>query len=217
MTGLHRRRLLSVAASGLSAWWLTSCRTGPAPSLAPYRAEEFGRAQGSGFAEETAWLALLASLENLAVSAYDLALERFEALAADGEAIAPVAVEAVTAWQDHHRTHAQTWNELLAARDLPTVDGRNLTYKSSLDVTFRLTAADRGVVGSAAVLELVLGATCLDALNVLPTGPVFDAVAAVAPVELAHSAVLSQLAGAEPTPAVFASRLPARRVTDILG
>lgn len=208
--GLSRRRILALAGAGVASWWAGACRPGPELVLNPFRAEELGGEAGV--------LALLASLDNLAISAYDLARERLAELREEeDEQISPAILEAVAANQEHHRTHADTWNALLVELGLEPITERNLTYKASLDIFVRLAISDRGMAGTVMGLEQVLGATGLVLLGDLDPGPVFDAVAAIAPVEMAHSSVIGQLAGSEPVPDTFVATLPARPLTDILG
>lgn len=207
--GLSRRHILALAGAGVASWWASACRPGPELVLSPFRAEELGGEAGV--------LALLASLDNLATSSYDLARDRLAELREEGDEISPAILEAMVVNQDHHREHADTWNGLLADLGLRPVTERNLTYKASLDIFIRLAIADRGMAGTVMGLEQVLGATGLVLLGDLDPGPAFDALSSIAPVEMAHSSVIGQLAGSEPVPDTFVATLPARPLTDILG
>lgn len=188
---------------------LTSCtkhRTGPAPSAA-----------GTAASGDLAMVSLAASLENLAVGTYQVAM----AGAGSGRfgPIPPAFSSFLATAQRQHRDHAASWNAGLTGVGKRAVAGVDLTLKGvELDAALGRVKNATDLAKFALFLENVMAATYLDALQErLQSAAAIKIAATIQPVEMQHAAVLQFMIGDYPVPDSFAGSAGARPVSDQIG
>jgi hypothetical protein len=144
-------------------------------------------------------VALAAALENLAVAAYNGALQ----LAGQhklGKVPPAVATFATTALAQH-KDHAAAWNGVLAQARLPKITGTPLTIAKTEVAKLQSAKSVADVAALALSLEDAAAQTYTFATsNVTDPGGIMTA-ATIQPVEAMHAAILSFVLGKYPVPA----------------
>lgn len=146
-------------------------------------------------------VALAAALENLAVSAYGLALKK--AGAGELGVVPPAVAEFVVAAQKQHADHSGAWNAVLSKSGKPTITDAPLSITQ--DQVAMLNAAKS--VGDAAKVALALEGAAAETYtfataNVGDAGGIMVA-ATIQPVEAQHAAILNFVLGQYPVPVSF--------------
>jgi hypothetical protein len=174
-------------------------------------------AGGTGLTGDLAIAGLAASLENLAVTTYQTALDAATA-GKLGTVPAAVATFAMTA-QAQHKDHAAAWNSILTGAGKPAVTG--------VDTTVKTAVVDPGLAGVkdvvslgkfALALENVAAATYLNGIqNAIQDPSAIKIAATIQPVEMQHAAILNFVLGNYPVPDSFAKTEGARPPSDQIG
>lgn len=164
---------------------------------------------------DLAVVALLASMENLAIALYETTRE----LVAEGDLDplpAPVAAYLDVA-QAQHEEHARAWNGILTGSGRQAVTGVNLTLKTTLEP---MVGNARDYVGMATAfleVESVTAATYLAGIQATENNATLKIAASIHPVELQHVTFLHLVLDREPLPGGFATADGARSTTDTIG
>lgn len=156
---------------------------------------------GSPYTGDLKVVALAAALENLAVTAYQGALDMAQANKL-GKVPPAVATFVQTAMKQH-KDHSQAWNGVLSKAGLPTITDAPLTITQ--DQVNMLHAAES--VPDVAKLALNLENAAAEtytfaAANVTDVGGIMTA-ATIQPVETMHAAILNFVLGQYPVPISF--------------
>jgi len=192
-----RRTFFLGAAGAVTLGTVTACSTS-ATTTSP---STVARADANTYTGDLKVVALAAALENLAVSAYGLALKK--AGAGELGAVPPAVAEFVTAAQKQHADHAIGWNSVLTKAGKPPVLDAPLTITA--DQVAMLMAAKS--VADAAKIALGLEDAAAQTYT-FATANVDDAggitvAATIQPVEAQHAAILNFVLGQYPVPVSF--------------
>lgn len=158
--------------------------------------------------------ALLVSLENLLVYAYQDGLNRKDRLGPYSPAVQAVIEDA----QRQHKEHAVAWNSILSGAGKPGITGNDLTVKAAMIDPQLFRAKD-----AAAFLSVCHDLENLTAVTYLATMGAFENVAAlkvaasIQPVENQHVAALQFLLGRNLATDAFAHPDGARTPNDAIG
>jgi hypothetical protein len=157
--------------------------------------------------------ALAASIENLAVTTYQVGI-----IAAETGRLGPVP-PAVASFartvQRHHADHAAAWNEVLTNGGRVTVDGVDETAnREVVDPRLGQLSDVPGLARLALTLENVAAATYLRSIANLENTGARKVAASIQPVEMQHAAILNFLLGQYPVPDSFAKEDGARPLSD---
>jgi hypothetical protein len=209
-TALDRRELL-LAAGGLAGTGLLAGCSGddePRPVDAPLVTNP-DRLEG-----DLAVAALLVSLENLLVVAYQEGLDNEERIGP----IPPASMAYVETALQQHKEHSVAWNSILTGAGKPAITGVNLTVKSA--TADPVLARMRDTVAFLAMcqdLETVTAGTYLAALGSIANNAVLKVAASIHPVENAHVTSLAFLLARGPFPEGFGRTDGARPTSDSIG
>lgn len=142
--------------------------------------------------------ALGASLENLAVYAYDEGLKA--AQLTKGAASSPPGLPLlVQTARDHHAQHAARWNQLLASARLPPVTNPDPAVAPAVNAMLAGISDWLGLAQLALYLESTLAQTYQAAVGTLGPVPAAAEIAAtIQPVEMEHAAILYLVMGRYP-------------------
>jgi hypothetical protein len=143
-------------------------------------------------------VALATALENLTVTAYDVALRRVTDRALGP--VPPAIAMFLQGARQQHADHAAVWNSALTRRGLPPVTDTPLAIAGQIVTEAGGTASIVDVMTLALRLEEMAAQTYTRAAGELSDRPTLATVAAVAPVECMHVAVLNFLTGHSPVP-----------------
>jgi len=158
--------------------------------------------------------ALLVSLENLLVYAYQDGLNRRDRLGPYPPAVQPAIEELLR----QHQEHAVAWNSVLTGAGRPGITGANLTVKAATIDPQLFRARD-----TVSYLSVLHDLENLTAITYLATLGAFENVAAlkvaasIHPIENQHVAVLGFLLGRNPPADAFARADGARTPNDAIG
>jgi Ferritin-like domain len=146
-------------------------------------------------------VALAASLENLAVTAYEGALKK----AGNNElgTVPPAVASFIQTAMKQHSDHAQAWNAVLSRAGKPTISDAplSITQEQVAMLTAAKTVPD--VAKLALNLENVAAQTYTFAIaNMTDSGGIMTA-ATIQPVEAMHAAILNFVLGQYPAPDSF--------------
>ena len=216
-TATSRRTFLLAAGAVVGAGALAACSKSSSLTTAGTTGSGATPTSGAGqsLTGDLAVAALAASLENVAVAAYQAGLDA----AGAGRLSVPSAVAtfAKTA-QQHHRDHAAAWNSILTGAGKQTVTGVDMTVNTA--VVQPQFAAVKDVVGLAKLaleLENVAAATYLSGIGVITDNGALKIAASIQPVEMQHAAILNLVLGSYPIPDSFAKTDGARSTSDQIG
>jgi hypothetical protein len=146
-------------------------------------------------------VALAASLENLAVTAYGGALKK--AGAGDLGTVPPAVGTFIQTVMKQHSDHAQAWNAVLSKAGKPTVNDAPLTITQDQVAMLNAAKSVPDVAKLALNLENVAAQTYTFATaNVSDAGGIMTA-ATIQPVETMHAAILNFILGQYPIPDTF--------------
>jgi hypothetical protein len=164
---------------------------------------------------DLAVVALAASLENLAVGAYQAGIDA--ATAGKLGAVPPAVVTFAQTAQSQHKDHAAAWNAVLTGAGKKAVTGVDLTVKQTVDAAFAQVKDVPGLAKLALELENGAAATYLAAIDGVKSSDGIKVAATIQPVEMQHAAVLNFLLGQYPVPDSFAKQDGARTTSDRIG
>jgi hypothetical protein len=172
-------------------------------------------ASGQKLTGDLAVVALAASLENLAVSTYQVAIGAVTDVKLTG--VPDAVVTFARTAQRQHKDHAAAWNGVLTGAGKKAVTGVDLTVKASVDKAFAKVSDVPGLAKLALDLENVAAATYIAAIDVVKNPAGVKTAASIQPVELQHAAILHFLLGEYPVPDAFAKSVGARPPSDKIG
>jgi hypothetical protein len=186
---------LGAAAGGLALSACTSGNESQAPIPSTTTPTSIPAPPTSG--EQVA--ALAASLENLAVYAYEEGLRATQQIKAIGSAAPPpgLAVLAQTA-RNHHAQHAAKWNQFLTSAKLPPVTNTDPSLSPKVNAMLAGLSDPEGLAGLALYLENTLAQTYQAVVAALGPDPSGQAAATIQPVEMQHAAMLYLVLGRYP-------------------
>ena len=158
--------------------------------------------------------ALLVSMENLLVYAYQDGLNRKDKLGPYPAAI-QTAIEELLA---QHKEHATAWNSVLTGAGKPGITGTNLTVKAATIDPQLFRAKDTiGYLAVCSDLENLTSITYLATLGAFENVAALKVAASIHPVECQHVAALGFLLGRNPAAEAFAHPDGARTPNDAIG
>jgi|GEM_PF-1530101 len=153
--------------------------------------------------------ALAASLEVLAVSTYQAALD-----AAGSGALGPVppaVAEFVTTARTQHQAHADAWNGVLTGAGKPAVSAPPADLAASVNGQFARVTSVAGAAQLALWLEQVAADTYLFAISELEAPAAITLAGSIFPIDRQHQSVLLFVLGMYPVPETFATTQMAYR------
>ena len=168
-------------------------------------------AMGKG-GKDNAALATNASLENLAVFAYDSALKAAPS-GKFGKVPAAVAGFAMHAMKQHAE-HAQAFNAALTNAGGKAFTDPNPALKQTVLDEFGKLKDVAGLAKLALLLENTAGQTYTKQMSTMTSDEALAAVSTIAPVEQQHAAILNYVLGQYPVPNAFVQLDLARPDTD---
>jgi len=196
-----RRAVLFGAAGVAALGGLTACGDSGADGTATAPSASSSSSAGSQYTGDLKVVALAAALENLAVTAYDGALQR----ATDGKlgTVPPAVATFVQTARKQHTDHAAVWNSVLTKAGKPAITGAPLTITAGAVEALGKTASVPDVVKLALGLEDAAAQTYTFATaNVTDAAGIMTA-ATIQPVEAMHAAILNFVLGQYPVPVSF--------------
>jgi hypothetical protein len=206
VVGLSRRSFLK--RSGLlAAGGLLVSSTGAAAATRPHIQSERGLSRGF-LPEASAPLdvrvaALAASLENLAIATYAVALSAATAgkLGTVPKAVATFVETAMA----QHKDHAAAWNAIISSAGYEKISAPNAPIGKVIDTELAKVTDVAGVAMLALTLEDAAAATYLEAIGVVTGRAAIETAATIQPVEMQHAAILNFVLGKYPVPQPFAT------------
>jgi hypothetical protein len=200
-TGITARRtsrrtfLLGVAGAGAGGILLAACgsshkSTSPATSVPP---QSSGNASLTG---DLAVAAMAASLENLAVFAYNAGLQA----AGQGKlgTVPPAVATFAQTAKAQHQDHAAAWNSLLTGAGKPAVTATDPALTPTVQSKFAQVKDVTGLAELALLLENVAAQTYQAGVGVLSSSHAISVAATIQPVEMQHAAILYYVLGRYP-------------------
>lgn len=152
--------------------------------------------------------AMAASLENLAVFAYNAGIQA--AQAGKLGAVPPAVVTFATTAKAQHQDHADAWNAIVTAAGYQKVTATDPAVTPMVQSAFAQVNDVAGLAKLALQLEDVAAATYLNGVGVLTSHQAIATAATIQPVEMQHAAILNFVLGRYPVPAAFAATDGAR-------
>jgi hypothetical protein len=194
--GSSRRAFLLAAGAAAGGLTLAACE-GSTSEPIPTTTTETSIPNGTPTAGERV-AALAASLENLAVYAYEEGLKA--ALAVKGAASAgpPGLLTLAQTARSHHAQHAARWNQLLTSAQLPAVTNVDPSVAPTVNAMLAGVSNPQGLAELALYVENSLAQTYQAAIGMLGQTTPAQTAAIIQPVEMQHAAVLYLLLGRYP-------------------
>lgn len=159
---------------------------------------------GSGsLSEDTRFIAMSASLENLAVATYGAGIQAAQANKLG--AVPPAVVRFATTTMKQHKDHADAFNAIVTKAGAPAVTGPNEVVKPLVDAEFMKVKDVVGLAKLARILENSAAATYQDGMVKVSDKESIQRLASIQPVERQHAAILSYVLGEYPIPDTFSS------------
>ena len=156
--------------------------------------------------------AMAASLENLAVFAYNAGIQA--AQAGKLGSVPPAVVTFATTAKAQHTDHANAWNAIVTGAGYQKVTTTDPALTPTVQSDFAQVKDVAGLAGLALTLEDIAAATYLNALGVVTSKQAISTAATIQPVEMQHAAILNFVLGKYPVPNAFAMTTGARPPSD---
>jgi len=156
-----------------------------------------GSSKGGPLTGDAQFIAMSASLENLAVGTYQAAIDAVTANKLTG--VPPAVVTFAMTAQKQHRDHADAFNQIVKAAGHAAV-----TTPDMVDGAFAKVASVADLAKLARLLENTAAATYQDGVSKVSGKESIKVLASIQPVERQHAAILSYVLGEYPVPDVFA-------------
>lgn len=194
----NRRAVLLGALGAAGGLALSSCTGGSNQEPIPATTTPESIPNGTLSAPEKI-AALGASLENLAVYAYDQGLRATQQAKGTGLAPAPpsLATLAQTA-KSHHAQHAARWNQILTAAKLPEVTNTDPLVASTVNAMLAGLSDPLKLAELGLYLENTLAQTYQALIGTVTPNPATQTAAMIQPVEMQHAAILYLTLGRYP-------------------
>jgi len=212
----RRGFLIGAGAVGAGAL-LAACSSGSSGSgTTTTTAGSGGAAARSGaLTGDLAVAALAASLENLAVAAYQ---DGLTAAAAGKLGMVPPAVATfATTAKGQHAQHAAAWNAAITAAGHPAVTATDPVLTPIVDQMFAKVTDVGGLATLALTLENTAAQTYQAAVSEVTADSSVKVAASIQPVEMQHAAILYFVTGQYPVPNAFNPTNLARPGSDFSG
>jgi hypothetical protein len=165
----------------------------PVASLNPLRAATF---PPSGLSGDLAVAAVAASLENLAVFAYDAGLSA--ATAGKLGAVPPAVATFATTVKGQHQQHADAWNAVLKSHGKAAVTVTNPKLTPTVQADFAKVTNITGLAQLAVTLETIAAQTYQAETSMLKSTAAIGLSSSIQPVEMQHIAILYYVLGMYP-------------------
>jgi Ferritin-like domain len=150
----------------------------------------------AGLTGDLAVAATAASLENLAVYAYNAAIAA--ATAGKLGSVPPAVATFATTALSHHTQHAAAWNAVLAQNGKKKVTVTNPSLTPTVQAAFAKVTDISGVAQLALMLETAAAATYQAETSKLKSSSAIGLSASIEPVEMQHIAILYYVMGMYP-------------------
>lgn len=199
MTGAMPRRVVLLGALGAAGGLaLSACTGGSNEEPIPTTTTSTSIPNATPSASEQV-AALGASLENLAVYAYDQGLKASQQAKGTGLVPAPpgLSVLAQTA-RSHHAQHAARWNQLLTAAKLPAVTNTDAFVAPTVNAMLAGLSDPLELAELALYVENTLAQTYQVIVGTAGPDPSAQMAATIQPVEMQHGAILYLMLGRYP-------------------
>lgn len=157
--------------------------------------------------------AMAASLENLAVFAYNAGIQA--AQAGKLGSVPPAVVTFATTAKAQHQAHADAWNAIVTGAGYRKITVTDPVVTPSIQSAFGQVKDVAGLAKLALMLEDVAAATYLNGLSVVTSKQAISTAATIQPVEMQHAAILNFVLGQYPAPDSFAKTDGARPPSDV--
>ncbi|HEY1652328.1 MAG TPA: ferritin-like domain-containing protein [Acidimicrobiales bacterium] len=201
-SGTSRRSFLFGAGAAVAGGALLAVGAGGAmPALAgasTRRLSALGAASfpPKGLSGDLAVAAVAASLENLAVFAYDAGLAA--ATAGKLGAVPPAVATFATTVKGQHQQHADAWNAVLKSHGKAAVTVTNPTLTPTVQSDFAKVTDITGLAQLALTLETIAAQTYQVETAKLKSTAAIELSASIQPVEMQHIAILYYVLGKYP-------------------
>jgi len=156
--------------------------------------------------------AMAASLENLAVFAYDAGIQA--AQAGKLGSIPPAVVTFAMTAKSQHQAHADAWNAIVTGAGYKKVTVTDPAVTPTVQSGFAQVTDVVGLAKLALQLEEIAAATYLNGIGVVTSHQAISTSATIQPVEMQHAAILNFVLGQYPVPDAFAKTDGARPPSD---
>jgi hypothetical protein len=171
-----------------------------------------GAAASSGPSVDVQAGAMAASLENLAVFAYNAGIQA--AQAGKLGSVPPAVVTFATTAKAQHQDHANAWNAIVTGAGYQKVTTTDPAVTPTVQTDFGQVKDVPGLANLALTLEDIAAATYLGAIGVVQSKQAISTAATIQPVEMQHAAILNFVLGKYPVPNAFAMTTNARPPSD---
>lgn len=196
-----RRTFLLGSGAGLGAFVLAACSKSKASNVSSAGSPTTAGGGGQQLSGDLQFIAMSASLENLAVGTYQAAID---AVTAGKLTNVPKAVVAFAQTaQSQHKDHAEAFNGLLTAVGHAKVTQPDMAVKPIVDQAFAQVTDVPGLAKLARLLENTAAATYQAGIGTLENQKAIQTLASIQPVERQHAAILSFVLGDYPVPDAF--------------
>ena len=210
-----RRGFLVGAGAVAGGALLAACSSGATGASGTAKATTGGAASSGALTGDLAVAGLAASLENLAVNAYNAGISA--AKAGKLGTVPPAVVTFATTAMGQHAQHAQAWNSILKAAGHKTVTTVDPVLGPMITQQLGQVTDVAGLAKLALSLEDVAAATYQAGIGAISSPAAVKVAASIQPVELQHSAILLFALGQYPVPNAFSPTTGARPVSDLTG
>lgn len=208
-SALSRRGFL--AGSGLlvvGGAVMAACGSSGSSSMSSTKA----KAGASGASLDVQVGAMAASLENLAVFAYNAGIQA--AQAGRLGSVPPAVVTFATTAKSQHQDHANAWNAIVTSAGYKKVTVTDPAVTPTIQSAFTQVKDVTGLAKLALQLENTAAGTYLNGIGVASSNQAISTAATIQPVEMQHAAILNFVLGQYPVPDAFAKTDGARPPSD---
>lgn len=171
-----------------------------------------GSSGTSGASIDVQAAATAASLENLAVFAYNAGIQA--AQAGKLGTVPPAVVTFATTAKAQHADHAAAWNAMVTGAGYQKVTATDPVVTPMVQSAFAQVKNVGDLANLALLLEDDAAATYLSAIGAVTSKQAVATAASIQPVEMQHAAILNFVLGKYPVPNAFAMTTGARPVSD---
>jgi hypothetical protein len=165
-------------------------------SLAPLRSHDAASFPPSGLKGDLAVAAVAASLENLAVFAYNAGL--MAATAGKLGTVPPAVATFATTVKGQHQQHADAWNGVLKSKGKAAVTVTNPKLTPTVQSDFAKVTDVTGLAELALTLETIAAQTYQAEISMLKSKSAIGLSSSIQPVEMQHIAILYYVLGKYP-------------------
>lgn len=188
---------------------LAACGSSP---KTPTSAATTKSGSSSGPSSDVVAAAMAASLENLAVFAYNAGISA--ATAGKLGTVPPAVVAFASTAKAQHADHANAWNAIVTGAGYQKVTVTDPAVTPTVESDFARVKDVVGLAKLALTLEDIASATYLNAIGVVTSSQAISTAATIQPVEMQHAAILNFVLGNYPVPNAFAVTAGARPPSD---